>query len=197
MKQSLPVNNLNNQEIIKSVEFDTDNLASAADKIQVEQEMLLENEYSTSLESYVQAKLEQVDRIEDKIEALIHQQSTKLQKAQSTGPGLLALPGQRVKWQSQIQQQQSQLVRLQERLDHVKEIRQEMGPHVSKIEEFAFNKLKADEPELVADWEEMKEAQRRHEALCRKKDRDKKEELSKNKTLSSKKGLSQSLYIQR
>ncbi len=158
---------------LADAEEQADSLLERAQDAQVEQAALLyvtplESQYSAALAAQVQAKHDQVDRIEDKLEDLIEQQFSRLQQAQAQQPGLLALPGARAKWQRQIQQQQIVMQRLQGRLENVREIRDGIGIHGSRIEELATRKLRAQEPGLVAEFDDMREAQRRHQAMLRK-----------------------------
>lgn len=133
----------------------------------------LESQYGTAFAAHVEAKYDQVDRIEDRLEILIDQQRARLQQARAKQPGLLTLPSARAKWQRHIQQQQSTMQRLQGRLEIVRELRDGMGVHGPRIEEFATRKLRSQEPELAAEFDDMREAQRRHQMMLRKREQDK------------------------
>jgi hypothetical protein len=98
---------------------------------------------------------------------------------------MLALPGTRAKWQQQMQQQQGAMQRLQARLENVREIKEEMGVHGPRIEELATRKLRAQEPELAGEWDDMQEARRRHHALRRKQGQEKKQQEQKQREQSS------------
>ena len=161
-------------------EGQADSLLVRAQEAQGEQTALLdasplESRYSTALAAQVQAKHDQVDRIEDRLENLIEQQSARIQQTQVQQPGLLALPGARAKWQRQLQNQQSVMQRLQGRLENVREIRDGMGIHAFRIEELAMRKLRAQEPGLVAEFDDMREAQRQHQAMLRKQKQEKRQ----------------------
>ncbi|WP_407214845.1 IncP plasmid survival protein KfrC family protein [Enterobacter kobei] len=106
----------------------------------------------------------------------------------SRQPGFLALPGQKAKWQSQVQQQQSVLSRLQNRLETVKEIHDGMGLHGPRIHELATAKVRHDKPELAEGWDEMRAAQRAHENLMRKQAKEQKEKLQREQAPSLSKG---------
>ena len=123
----------------------------------------------------VEAKHDQAERIEDRLEDLIERQESRMQQAQAKQPGMLALPSTRAKWQQQMQQQQATLQRLHGRLETVREIKEGMGIHSPRIEELAARKLRAQEPELASEWADMREAQRRPEALQRKEEQEKKQ----------------------
>ncbi|PHV05429.1 hypothetical protein CSQ96_20955 [Janthinobacterium sp. BJB412] len=132
---------------------------------------LLESQYKAALDSQIEAKHEQVERIEDKLEDLIERQASRLQKVQGQQPGLLALPGVRARWQQQLVLEQSTMQRLHGRLETVREIAEGMGVHGPRIEELAARKLRAHEPGLASEWDEMMEAWRQHEALLRRRGR--------------------------
>jgi DNA repair exonuclease SbcCD ATPase subunit len=153
----------------------------------------LSDQYSSALAEQVSSKHEQVERIEDKLEALIENQSSRLQDAQTHAPGLFSSPGKRAAYHAQLQRQQASLQRLQSRLETVREIAEGMGAHGPKLEELAARKLRYKEPELVEGWEEMREAQRRHEALLRKQEQEKKQQRG----LGRSSGLTHTLTITR
>lgn len=141
----------------------------------------LESQYNAAFAAQVEDKHDQAERIEDRLENLIEQQASRLQQAQAVQPGLFSRPGSRARWQSQIQQQQSAMQRLHGRLEAVREIKDGMGVHAPRIEELAARKLRAQSPELVKEWEEMREAQRRHEALLRKQEQEKRQALERER----------------
>lgn len=176
------------QQPIKQAGHDADAQADAllgrAQEVQAEQTALLEatpleSQYSAAFAAQVEAKHDQAERIEDKIENLIELQASRLQQAQSRQPSMLALPGARAKWQQQMQQQQSTMQRLQGRLETVREIKEGMGIHGPRIEELATRKLRAQDPVLASDWDDMREAQRLHQALQRKQEQEKKQVLER------------------
>jgi hypothetical protein len=131
-------------------------------------------QYRAALAVYVEAKHDQVERIEGKLENLIEVQASRLQQLQGQQPGMLALPGTRAKWQQQLLWQQLTMQRLHDRLDSVREIEEGMGAGTPRIVELAERKLRAHDPGLASEWDEMMEAQRRHEALLRMREQEKK-----------------------
>lgn len=172
-----------------------DALLERVQEVQAEQVALfdtpLESQYSAAFAAQVEAKHDQAERIEDKIENLIELQASRLQLTQSRQPNILALPGARAKWQQQMQQQKSAIQHLQSRLETVREIKEGMGIYGPRIEELATRKLRAQEPDLVSDWNDMREAQRQHQALQRKQEQDKKREQRDKLGRSMGLGLSQ------
>jgi len=160
-----------------TTEQEAEGMLIATEDAQLQQAALaetspLESRYSAALAAQLEAKHEQVERIEDRLEALIDRQEAEVQRAQSQQPGLLALPGTRAKWQFQLQRQQAALQRLHDRLENIREIKDGMGVHAPKIEELSSRKLRLQEPALAGEWDEMREAARRHQALMRKQEQE-------------------------
>lgn len=151
-------------------------LLAAAKTAEIEQQASLEaapveQSYSETLAVYLRAKHDQVEHIEDRLEGLIDRQQARLQQTQISAPGLLSLPSSKRAWQSQQAQQQAYLQTLQARLDMVRDIKDGMGLHSTKLEELATRKMRAENSELASNWDSMQEATRRHELLMRKQDR--------------------------
>jgi HD-GYP domain-containing protein (c-di-GMP phosphodiesterase class II) len=156
---------------------------AAAEAAEAEQQAALEaapldQTYQEALALYVQGKHDQVERIEDRLENLIDRQQARLQQTQANSPGLLSRPGAKRSWQNQQMQQQARLQTLHVRLEAVREIKEGMGLHSPKIEELATRKMRAENPELAADWDAMREAARRHQALMRREEQKRKESLA-------------------
>lgn len=156
-----------------------DALYEDAQELEREQQAMLETApveqgYQEALAGYVQAKHDQVERIEDRLENLIEQQQARLQQTFAAQPGLLSRGSTKAAWQAQQMQQQARLQSLHGRLEAVREIKDSMGIHGPRIEELATRKLRAKEPGLANDFDEMQEAQRRHQALLRKQEQEKK-----------------------
>ena len=153
----------------------------------------IEQEYKDAVEAAVADKETQAENLENRLESLIDKQEAVLQQMMSRQPGFLALPGQKAKWKSQVQQQQSLLSRLQNRLETVKEIHDGMGLHGPRIHELATAKVRHDKPELAEGWDEMRAAQRAHENLMRKQAKEQKEKLQREQAPSLSKGNGLSL----
>lgn len=142
-----------------------DSLADRAKELQSEQLALVdvdpvEVRYSNVLASLIEAKQEQAARLENRLEHLIEQQASRLQQCQTQQPGFVSLPGNRGKWQQQLQVQQNALQQLQGRLETVREIKDGMGIHGPRVEELAERKLRAEQPELAHEWDDLQLAQR-------------------------------------
>ena len=160
-----------------------DSLLERARENQADQDALAESapysvasHYNTALAVQLEAKQDQVGRIEDRLEALISAQTLRLHQTEDNKPGRLCLPSMKANWQQQVLRQQASLLRLHERLEEVREIRDGMGVHGPKLEELATRKLRAKEPELVADWYDMQVAQRAHQPLQRKKNQERRQQ---------------------
>jgi len=83
------------------------------------------------------------------------------------------MPGTRKSWNSSQLKQQSRLQNLHTRLGNVREIKEGMGLHSPRIEELATRKMRADNPDLALDWDSIKQSERRHQTLMKKKDKKK------------------------
>lgn len=155
-------------------------LLEAAQEIERDQQAALEaapieQAYQEALSVYVQSKFSQVEHIEDRLENLIDRQQARLQQSQTGKPGFLSRPGTRQAWQTSQSQQQARLQVLHTRLEIVRDIKEGMGLHAPKVEELATRKLRAERPELASDWDAMREAARRHQALERKQEQERKQ----------------------
>ena len=165
----------------QSIVSEADGLYDSARELEQEQQSLLEaapveQRYQEALTTYVQAKHEQVERIEDRLEQLIDQQQARLQRTLAGQPGLLSRSSTKAAWQSQQIYQQARLQGLHGRLEAIREIKDGMGIHAPKIEELASRKLRAKEPGLASEFDEMQEAQRRHQALLRKQEQQRRQQ---------------------
>ncbi len=158
------------------VELQGDLLLEYAKEAFAEQSALLEatpleSQFGAAFAAQVEAKRDQAERLEDRLEVLIEQQAVRIQRTLASQPGLLSLPRTRTKWQAQVQLQQSTMERLHARLESVREIKDGMGIHAPRIEELATRKLRAEQPDLAKEWDEMREAARRHQSLKRQKEK--------------------------
>lgn len=181
---------------------EADALQQQAEDAHSEQQALLEtspiaSQYAAALAAQVEAKHDQVERIEDRLEGVIEQQETKLHQIEAKQPGILSLPSTRANWQSQVQQQLALLQRFHGRLEGVREIKDGMGLHGPRVEELATRKLRHAEPELAEGWDEMRAAQRAHETLMRKKDQEKRVKIEREQSATVGRGQTQSLNLNR
>ncbi|SAL62458.1 IncP plasmid survival protein KfrC family protein [Caballeronia humi] len=179
------------------VQRQADALLEQTEEVQGEQQAALETAplasgYSVALAAQIEAKQDQAARIEDRLEGLIERQESQLMRIEARQPGLLALPGQRVRWQGQMQQQQALLQRLHTRLESVREIKDGMGVHAPRIEEMATRKLRAQQPELAEEWDEMREAARRHQVHMRKKEQERRQQIARERTDEGGQGIGRS-----
>lgn len=167
-----------------------------------EQKVFLESSsvsarYSEAFAGQIEAKQDQVERIEGRLEGVIEQQETKLHQIEARQPGFLSLPSTRASWQGQVQEQQALLQRLHGRLEGVREVREGMGLHGPRIEELATRKLRQAEPDLADDWDRMRAAQRGHESLMRKREQEKRLVFEREQSATQGRGPGQSLSLSR
>lgn len=185
-----------------TVVSEADALYQQAEDAHVEQQAILEtspleSRYAAALAAQVEAKHDQVERIEDRLEGVIEQQEAKLHQIEAKQPGILSLPSTKANWQSQVQQQQALLQRLQGRLEGVREIKDGMGLHGPRVEELATRKLRNEEPELAEGWDEMRAAQRAHENLMRKKEQENRLKNEREQSATVGRGQTHSLGLNR
>lgn len=155
-----------------TVAAEADELQHSAEDAEAEQQALLEtstieSDYLAALNTFVEAKHEQVARIEGRLEGIIEQQEAKLHRIESSRPGLLSMPGKRAGWQGQLDQQQALLQKLHGRLEVVREVKEGMGLHGPRVDELAARKLRHHERELTKEWDDFRAAQRGHQELLR------------------------------
>lgn len=147
-------------------------LEMAAEVAAVEQSALLATEesaqsYPVALADAIEAKQEQVDRLEGRLQRQVLAQEARLRALAIRRPGRWSGPGARRDWQAQQGRQRQILLRLHGRLEVVREIRQAMELHGSRIETLAEQRLRRREPELAERWDALRAAQRGQQALLR------------------------------
>ncbi|EPG9766618.1 phosphoribosyltransferase [Escherichia coli] len=157
-------------------------LEADAQSVEREQQALLESApveqvYQETLATYVQAKHDQVERIEDKLENLIEQQQVRIQQSRASQPGMLSRPSTKANWQAQQIQQQSRLQGLQGRLESVRELKESMGVHGPRVDELATRKLRIEHPGMATAFDDSQAARRVHQALMAKQEKEQKERL--------------------
>ena len=126
----------------------------------------LEQNYWETLSSYILAKYEQADRIEDRLENLIKRRQAHLQQRQLSQPGFLSLPATRRAWQAEQARQQAGLNTLRARLKIVQNITSGI-----RIEAFANSKVRKENPQLASDWDAMRQAERHAQARAKQQNR--------------------------
>jgi len=122
---------------------------------------LLEHTYQQSVAIYAQAKHDQVERIENRLEKLYTRQMALCGPSQSRPPGLLATPSKKQAWQTSQSKKVARLSTLIYRKEAVREIKEGMGLYAPKVEELATRKMRAKNPELATNWDAMREATRK------------------------------------
>lgn len=166
-----------------------DSLLKEAQLLEQEQKNLIDSSlveqmYESTLSVYVQAKTEQVEKIENDLERMIDKQQVQLQNLQINKPGMLSMPGKKKAWEDAISKQKNRLHTLHNRLDIVKEIKDGMGIQTTKINELATKSMRFDNKELANDWDMLQQANRLHAALQKKQQQEKQQSIKKGVTLS-------------
>ncbi len=126
-------------------------------------------QYNDALADYIQEKQVQVERVEDRLQDLVEQEMINLKDLQASKP-VFWRPAARAAWEEQQAKRQEIIQRLQNRLKHVREIKEEMGLYGPRIEELAIRKLRLRQPRLADEWDAMKTAERMEEARQRQKE---------------------------
>lgn len=119
--------------------------------------------YQAELETHIEAKQQQVERIESRLETLIEQQEARLLQTQQKRPGAFSLPSTRGAWRDRQEDQRARLQTLHARLDRVQSLKEGMSTHGPKLEELATRKLRTENPELAAEWDEAQARARREQ----------------------------------
>lgn len=127
-----------------------------------EQKQIVEDEVNALFDSYVIAKSDQVERIENRIEQLINSQMAKLQTLQNGKPSFLSTPSSKQSWSTKVNLAQFRLNVLQDRLEDVREIKDGMEMNTPRIQDLAMRKLRFDEPELMKKFDDIQTAVRVH-----------------------------------
>lgn len=143
-----------------------DQLGKKAEMIQSEQEQLLDSAsieqlYDSALSVFVMEKHNQVDRIEDRLEALIFRNESRLSQHLNNKPRFISRPSTKRLWEKKRSQLRTTIKRMKQRLHRVSEIKESMGLFSTKIEELATRKLRAANPELSSSWNAMRESKRK------------------------------------
>ncbi|MFC1098385.1 IncP plasmid survival protein KfrC family protein [Pasteurella multocida] len=158
-----------------------------------QQNFLIENQYTDSLNSIINEKNEQVKRLETKLSKLINDTSSQISRLQSNKPSIFALPGKKKSWESNLNKHKHIMTVATQRLEFVHEIRDDMGLHSSKIEDMAKRKLYHRDPHLVKKYRGVIQ----NENERRMAEHKKRDDLKKQQELSNKavKSLTQNLSI--
>jgi cell filamentation protein len=147
----------------------------------------LEQSYQKLLSDMVDKKNIQLENLENRIQALIKRQTSKIQQIKRDQPGFFSMKNSKKSYQETFSKQQSRLVTLNDRLDVIKEIKESMALHSTKIEKLAGDKLRYQKPTLVKKWESMRAEQRlAREDLRKKEQKRKHEQKVRSKTKSIK-----------
>jgi hypothetical protein len=115
--------------------------------------------YQSMLPKYIQAKREQVTRLNVRLLGMIQACN---QIAGTPDPGRFSLPVTKQAWQTNQAKVQMRLKSLNARLEAVRGIEEGMGVLRPKIEELAVRKMRTEHPMLAVEWDAACEQARRN-----------------------------------
>jgi len=149
----------------------SDNLLHQAQSAASEQRALLENAsleqtLTATLKPYVEAKHEQIERIEARLGQVIEQQQNKMKQTKANPPKHKWLSSKKTKtantdaWYTRINQQQKRLYDLEYRQSLIGKIKAGTDSRVPNINELATRKMRREHPGLAASWDAMRESVR-------------------------------------
>lgn len=165
---------------------DTQKTVYDAMEAERQQNFLIENQYTDSLNSIINEKNEQVKRLETKLSKLITDANSQIGRLQFSKPGMFSLPAKRKEWDNKINQQKHIVTIATQRLELVHEIRDDMGLHSSKIEDMAKKKLYFRDPLLVKKYRGVVQNENaRRIAESKKKEEQKRQQEQSNKIVRS------------
>lgn len=104
--------------------------------------------YQKTLQIYIGAKGDQLERIEDKLELMLSDREASLQRLDAHRPGLFALPRTRDLWRGKRAAHLGQVQSLRERLAVVRDIKEGVSGHPT-VDELALRKMRSENPRLV------------------------------------------------
>ena len=109
--------------------------------------------YQASLQTYLLANTQRIDRIENRLETLIENQQAALGEMEAQRPGLFSSAGTRAGWMAGREAALDRLQTLHGRMSRVEELKE-------KSAELAEEKMRGHEPELAGAWDAARRAQR-------------------------------------
>jgi len=177
-----------------------DSLLHQAEQSASEQRALLENAsleqtLTATLKPYVEAKHEQIERIEAKLGQVIEQQQTKLNQVEQNPPKHKWLSSKKTKaantnaWYNNKNKQLARLHELNYRKSRVEKIKESTDSRFPTIDQLATQKMRREHPELAASWNAMRESVR----LKQQQERQQREKQAQSQEQSQLQGYSLSL----
>ena len=159
--------------------------------IGVEEAATIDGRWSEALDTAIEAKEQQADRLVDRLETMLEVQETRVSQALGRQPGVIALPGQRARAQRQIADAQLSLTTITARLERVREIRDEPNPNNPRsVPGLAREALERTQPALASEWEATRIARTVRELEERKARREAELREGRGQTLSQRPGQS-------
>ena len=110
-------------------------------------------QYQAALQTYLQANIQRIERIETRLETLIEDQQSALGELEASQPGFLASRRAKAEWSAQIETAQDRLQMLNGRLSRLEEVKEQSA-------ELAEERLRMQEPERATAWDAARRAMR-------------------------------------
>lgn len=140
-------------------------------------------QYQAGVQAEIEAVNMELGQLEQNLETEIEQQEARIQTSASNPPGIFASASAKQAYQAAQASQQAVLQRLHTKLEEVQEIHAGMGVHAPKVKELAETQFREKNPELAEQWDDLRAAQRGHEALMRKQEQDRRKQQSLGQNL--------------
>ncbi len=137
---------------------DAKDLVFQAHKAEIEQQNVIDTArltetYEQTKDIYIQAKYDQVTRIEYRLEHMIKGQESKVQQSLLSKPSIFSMPATKKSWDTLKNSHKSRLEQLKLRLHHVRDVKEEMTLHGPKLEQMAIRKMRAENEEIASSWD--------------------------------------------
>ncbi|WP_153015403.1 IncP plasmid survival protein KfrC family protein [Ventosimonas gracilis] len=169
----------------------SDSLLHQAEQSASEQRALLENAsleqtLTATLKPYVEAKHEQIERIEAKLGQVIEQQQAKLKQVGQNPPKHKWLSSKKTKaantnaWHDNKNKHLARLHCLDYRKYRIEKIKESTDSRFPTVDQLATQKMRREHPELAASWDAMRESVR----IKQQKERGQREKQARQQTQS-------------
>lgn len=137
---------------------DAKDLVFQAHKAEIEQQNVIDTArltetYEQTKDIYIQAKYDQVARLEYRLEHMIKGQESKVQQSLLSKPSIFSMPATKKSWDTLQNSHKSRLEQLKLRLHHVRDVKEEMTLHGPKLEQMAIRKMRAENEEIASSWD--------------------------------------------
>lgn len=124
-----------------------------ADQVRLRSQAEVGERYQTAIQSYLQSNTQQIVRIETRLQNLIATQQTAVRELAADRPGLFASASAKATWTADLEASRDRLQTLRGRLVRVEELKDQST-------ELAEETMRACEPELAREWDDIRQKQR-------------------------------------